>query len=256
MAIDRGGGSGFDPAMPSMIEMTGQEVEIPAGAPGQAPERTTPGYAVLPPGAKRGAVVLHELYGRQPEIDRVVERFGRQGYAAVAPDLFATGSRLSCIRQAIQATRSGRGPQIDQIQAARRWLCGTTGIAEKKVGLIGFCLGGGFALAAGRGWGAVSTNYGEVPSQEVMRGIGPVIGCYGGKDVIFRDTGEKLAARLRPLGSEVEVHRFDSVGHSFLTDGHHPLAETLSWPLFHIRYDPEVAEEAWSKIFAYFDRHL
>ena len=83
----------------------------------------TPLYAVLPPGARRGVVVLHEILGRQPEIDRVVQRFARAGYAAIAPDLFAHGSLFSCIRRAVQALHEGKGSQIEQIHAARRFLC-------------------------------------------------------------------------------------------------------------------------------------
>ena len=232
--------------------MVGSDVVIPEA--GRVPP--TPGYAVLPDGAARGMVVLHEVYGRQPEIDRVVERFGAAGYAAVAPDLFAGQLRPVCLAQAMRAITRGQGRHIDQIRRARTWLCEKTGISVEKVGLIGFCLGGGFALAAGPGFAAVSTNYGDVPSAEVMRGIGPTIGCYGANDILFRKAGDKLKARLEPLGVECETHVFDGVGHSFLTDGHHPIGSALSRPFMHIKYDPAVAEEGWSTIFAFFDKHL
>jgi carboxymethylenebutenolidase len=53
-----------------------------------------------------------------------------------------------------------------------------------------------------------------------------------------------------------EIHVYPTVGHSFLTDGDHPVAIALTRPLMHIRYDPEVAEDAWGKILGFFDRHL
>ncbi len=79
----------------------------------------------------------------------------------------------------------------------RRWLCAESGIAEPRVGLIGFCFGGGFALAAGAGFGAVSTNYGAVPPTEAMRGIGPVIACYGGRDRAFEAPARSCARGSR-----------------------------------------------------------
>jgi dienelactone hydrolase len=41
-----------------------------------------------------------------------------------------------------------------------------------------------------------------------------------------------------------------------LTDGRHPIGVALTWPLFHIRYDPTVAEDAWAQILGFFDRTL
>ena len=216
----------------------------------------TPLYAVVPAGARRGMIVIHEIFGRQPEIDRVVQRFAAAGYAAAAPDLFGSGARLACIRSALRSMGSGKGPAIDAVRAARLWLCEQAGFAPERVGLIGFCFGGGFALAAGPGFAAVSTNYGEVPPTEVMRGIGPVIGCYAGRDRLF-DNGGKLAARLAPLGVTPEVHHFESVGHSFLTDGRHPIAFALSRFVFHAEArDPAVREAAWAQILEFFERKI
>jgi carboxymethylenebutenolidase len=233
-----------------MNDLRGRDVHIPEPNGGGA-------FAAIPSGATRGAVVIHEIFGRAPEIDRVVERFARQGYAAVGPDLFHGRSALRCIRAAMRAIHSGQGPAIDQILRARAWLCDETGIREEHVGLIGFCIGGGFALAAGRGWGAVSTNYGDVPSTEVLRGVGPVIGCYGGRDRMFRGAGERLRKRIADAGARPpEVHTYPDAGHSFLTDGHHPIAAALSYPLMHMKYDPVAADDAWDKIFAFFGQHL
>jgi carboxymethylenebutenolidase len=225
------------------------EVVIPEGAGAPA----TPAFAILPEGAKRGMVVIHEIFGRQPEIDRVVERFAGAGYAAVAPDLFHRG-RFACLFDVMGALRrGGGGAAVQQGRNARAWLCNETGIADKNVGLIGFCFGGGYALVAGPGWGAVSTNYGQVPAAEVMRGIGPVIGCYGSRDKEFPD-GRKLRERLAKVGVTPEVHVFDA-GHSFLTDGDHPIARRLLRRMSMGDY-PEAREAGWEKILAFFDRHL
>ena len=106
---------------------------------------------------------------------------------------------------------------------------------------------------AGSGWGAVSTNYGMIPEARVMRGIGPVIGCYGKRDKQFPD-GRVLTERLSEVGVTPEVHVFDA-GHAFLTDGDHPMSKLLFRNLGLGDY-PDARETGWEKILAFFDRHF
>ena len=232
--------------------MPGVDVRIP-----RSDGPPTPGYASLPAAAERGVVVIHELFGRQPEIDRVVDRFAAAGYAAVGPDLFANRFKPACIRRALATIESGEGPFAERLDEAKRWLSSEAKLDERRIGVIGFCIGGGLALAVGRRFAAVSSNYGDLPPEEVLRGSPPIIACYGGRDRIFRGNGERLRERMRVLGqAEPEVHSYATVGHSFLTDGHHPIAAALTWPFFQVRYDAAVAEDAWAKILGFFDRTL
>src|SRR5690606_643579 len=151
----------------------------------------------------------------------------------------------ACIRRALSTISSGEGELAEQLDEARRWLAREAKLDEQRIGVIGFCIGGGLALAVGRRFSAVSSNYGDLPPDEVLRGSPPIIACYGGRDRVFRHNGDRLRERMRVLGeAEPEVHGYPSVGHSFLTDGHHPVAVALTWPMFHIRYDPAVAEDA------------
>jgi carboxymethylenebutenolidase len=231
--------------------MRGSDIEIPR--PGGA---KLPGYAALPADARRGVVVIHELFGRQVEIERVVERFANAGYAAVMPDLFHAGSKIGCIRRSLATIASGKGQMADSIWAAQRWLCERAKLPEARVGVIGFCIGGGLALAVGREFGVVSSNYGDLPPVDVLRGSPPIIACYGGKDRLFRRNAVRLRERMNVVGGELEVHTFPTVGHSFLTDGDHPIAAALTRPLMDVRYDPAVAEDAWQKILTFFERTL
>jgi carboxymethylenebutenolidase len=230
--------------MGSLIEVT-----IPAsdGAP------ATPAVAVLPEAPARGVVVIHEVFGRQPEIDRAVERFAAAGYAAVAPDLFARG-RFACLRDVFRAMRTGDGVAVQQGRNARAWLCEQARVEPGRVGLIGFCFGGGYALGAGAGWGAVSANYAQVPAERAMHGIGPVIGCYGGRDKTMHREPDKLRTRLAAVGqAEAEVHVLDA-GHSFLTDGQPHLIQRIM-PMGFGNY-PAARDEGWGRILAFFGRHL
>jgi carboxymethylenebutenolidase len=229
--------------------MTGVEVTLPG-----KPE--TPAYLVTPAGARRGVVVIHEIYGRQPEIDRVVERFGDAGWAAIAPDLFAWAPQAICIMRTMAALARGEGQAFDQVRRAKAWLEGA-GLPAQKIGVIGFCLGGGFALAIGREFATVSTNYGVIPPKERLRGLPPTIGCYGGKDRIFAPRAAELKEKLDALRVPCETHLFEDVGHSFLTDGNHPIGNILGGPLMGVvPYNPTVAEEGWRRIMAFFDKHL
>jgi carboxymethylenebutenolidase len=234
------------------VVMQGSDVQLPPVG-GVA---SKPAYAAVPAGVTRGMVVLHEAFGRQPESDRVVERLARSGYAAVAPTLFGSLTERGCVRSVTLALREGRGPFAEQIRAARTWLCSEAALPEAKVGLIGFCMGGAFALAVGRGWGAVSTNYGVLPPDALLEGLGPTIGCYGGKDRVLGRTGPKLEKRLQALGVPVETHTFPTVGHSFLTDADSHLLTRALRPIMGFGYDPEVADDAWTKILAFLDKAL
>jgi carboxymethylenebutenolidase len=231
--------------MESLIEIT-----IPAGEGAPA----TPAVALLPQGAKRGVVVIHEIFGRQPEIDRAVERIAAAGYAVVAPDLFAARGKVACLMDVFKAMRTGDGPAVQQGRNARAWLCEKTAIEPRRVGLIGFCFGGGYALSAGAGWGAISANYGQVPRTDAMRGIGPVIACYGGRDKTMAKEPAKLRERLGEVGQDdFEVHVLDA-GHSFLTDGKPHLIQKIA-PMGFGEY-PQARAEAWERILGFFEKHL
>jgi carboxymethylenebutenolidase len=226
------------------------EITIPASD--GAPE--TPAVAALPDGARRGVVVIHEVFGRQPEIDRAVERVAAKGYAVVAPDLFRRGT-FACLRDVFRAMKTGDGVPVRQGRNARTWLCERTGIPQGQVGLLGFCFGGGYALTAGSGWGAVSVNYGRVPAEKALQGIGPVVACYPSRDRTHRGEAEKLRKRLTAVGQQdFEIHVFDA-GHSFLTDAEKPRFIQRVSPMGFGNY-PQAREEAWSRIFSFFDRHL
>jgi carboxymethylenebutenolidase len=208
-----------------------------------------------------GVIVLHEVFGPQPEILDVADRFAERGYGALAPDLFSAGVRLACLTRAmLESTRGRPGTITAAIEASRAWLAARPEIDAECLAIIGFCMGGSFALtyAAGSppGLRAAAVNYGQVPADaELVRDVCPVIASYGGRDRIVGPHGERLRKHLSRLGVEHDVKTYPAAGHSFMTAGHHPIGRLVFLPM-RLGYEPRAAEDAWARVFAFFDRHI
>src|SRR4029453_11507010 len=116
------------------------------------------------------------------------------GYVAVAVDLYSAGGAFRCVKGVFQALLSGKGKAFDDIEAARVYTAGRDDCTG-KVGVVGFCQGGGFALlTAQRGFDASAPNYGMLPKDldGVLEGACPMVVSYGKKDrLIPADSADK-----------------------------------------------------------------
>ncbi|MGH2969899.1 MAG: dienelactone hydrolase family protein, partial [Solirubrobacteraceae bacterium] len=128
-------------------------ITIPGGASG--PELKA--HLAVPPvgdGPWAGVVVLHEAFGLNDDIRQQADRLAAAGYLAVALDLYSAGGAWRCVVATFRSVMAGEGKAFDDIDVARRWL-GARPDCSGRVGVIGFCLGGDFALAtAARGFDA------------------------------------------------------------------------------------------------------
>ena len=228
------------------------------------PATTLPGdvkaHLAVPPvgdGPWPGVVVLHESFGLNDDIRQQADRLGAAGYLALAPDLFSDGGRLRCLRATFRAAMSGRGKAFDDIETARTWLAGHERCTG-RVGVIGFCLGGGFALlTAARGFDASAPNYAHLPKDldSALDGACPVVASYGGKDKTLRGTAATLEAGLEHAGVEHDVHEYPDAGHSFLN--RHDLGPGGALlRVAGIGYHDPSAEHAWGRILRFFEVHL
>ncbi len=228
------------------------------------PATTLPGdvhaHLAVPPvgaGPWPGVVVLHESFGLSDDIRQQADRLAAAGYLALAPDLYSAGGAARCLRATFRAAMSGRGKAFDDIEAARGWLTAREDCTG-KVGVIGFCLGGGFALlTASRGFDAAAPNYAHLPKDldGALEGACPVVASYGAKDKTLRGTAATLDAGLARAGVERDVREYPDAGHSFLN--RHDLGPAGAiLRVAGIGYHEPSAEDAWGRILRFFEAHL
>jgi carboxymethylenebutenolidase len=204
-------------------------------------------------------VAIHEAYGLNPVVHRQADRLAAAGYLTLAPDLYSDGGAARCVLSTFRAMLTGRGKAIADIAAARAHLTERDDCTG-RVGIIGFCMGGGFALVtANRGFDAASSNYGPLPLhlEQALAGACPIVGSYGGKDRVLMGATKKLTRTLQKLGVEHDVKEYPDAGHSFLNDtevGPRPILPLLR--VTGIRPEPEAAADAWQRIEGFFSRHL
>jgi carboxymethylenebutenolidase len=222
-----------------------------------APDGRLVGYLATPTAAGPwpGVVVLHEIFGLTDDIRRQADRFAEAGYLALAPDLYSWGLTPRCLVATLRTLSSGAGRARDDIDAARKHLADRAECTG-KAGVIGFCLGGGLALlVAPDGFDAAAPNYGFLPKEPIRRleGACPVVASYGAKDRPLKGAADRLASTLEQLGVEHDVKEYPTARHGFLFK--HSGATSLSEPLL-VAYDAASADDAWRRIFTFFDARL
>ena len=206
-----------------------------------------------------GVVVIQDVLGLNDDLREQADRLAAYGYLALAPSLYSAGGGLRCVAATIQAARSGSGRAYEDIDAARQYLAGREDCTG-RVGVIGFCMGGGFALLAAPryGFAAASVNYGEVPddAEDRLAGCCPVIGSYGGRDRRLADHPARLERALTALGVEHDVKVYPEAGHGFLNRWNTGPGLTPLLRISGVGHHHASAEDAWRRIGEFFDTHL
>jgi carboxymethylenebutenolidase len=244
-----------------------------------APRGQMPAYLATPDadGPWPGVVVIHDALGMSSDLRHQADWLAAEGYLAVAPNLYYWGRRITCmiafIREiatmnevSVEDTTSPRvrSQPVSDLDAARAWLIERSDCTG-RVGVIGFCQGGGYALmvAPGHGFSAASVNYGGLTndSERALPDSCPIVGSYGADDRWpgVRDSFHRLRRALEAAGVEHDLRLYPGAGHGFLND--HDPADLPLWVkavarLTAARYDEASARDARRRIVAFFDVHL
>jgi carboxymethylenebutenolidase len=229
-----------------------------------SPTGSPPGYLATPPRQEGrppesypGVVVVHDIFGMTADLRRQADRLAVGGYLALAPDLWHGKNWVRCIQGAFRQVMAGSGPTFDEIDAAASWLKGLD-TCTGKVGVIGFCMGGGFALmcAPRPAFSAASVNYGPVPKDatRMLDGACPIVASYGGKDRMTRTNLPRLEKALTERNVPHDIKVYPNATHAFMNEhegGYGTLTKVLG-----MRFDPDAAADSWRRIFAFFGEHL
>ncbi len=232
----------FDPAV------RGRDVTFAAGS------AQAGGYLVVPAAAsttKRAAVLIcHENAGLTPHIRDVARRFAKEGYAALAVDLLTReGGTDKQERDKVSGllTGSGTDRHVADFAAARSYLGTVEGVDGARVGMIGFCFGGGVTWAAATKIAelkAVVPFYGPAPDAAAVANIkAAAFGVYAEKDARISGTKDALDAALTAAKVTHQMKLYPGVGHAFHNDTG-------------VAYDEAQATQAWKDSLAWFAKNV
>lgn len=209
------------------------------------------GYLVRPAkatGRVPGVVVVHENRGLNPYIEDVARRVAKAGFVALAPDgLTSVGGYPGNDAKGMELQKQVDPEKLmnDFFAAIEYLLHGE--VITGKVGITGFCYGGGVANAAAVAYpelAAAVPFYGRQPrAEDVPRIQAPLLLHYAGLDKNITDGWPAYEAALKANGKVYEAYIYPNVNHGFHND---------STP----RYDKAAAELAWGRTVAWFKRYL
>jgi carboxymethylenebutenolidase len=238
--------------------LTAGEVRIPAK------DGEIPGYRAMPAKGENFPVVLvvQEIFGVHEHIRDVCRRFAKQGYLAVAPELYARQGDVSKISdwKQIMSDVVAKVPDeqvIADLDATVAWAGQSSKGDTKRVAVTGFCWGGRIVwlyaahsadLKAGVAWygrlnGERTPLQPKYPVDVAADLKAPVLGLYGGKDqgIPLSDV-EQMRTALKKAREPSKIVVFPEAPHGFLAD-------------YRPSYSPKEAADGWAQCLAWFRQH-
>jgi carboxymethylenebutenolidase len=204
---------------------------------------TTNGYLALPAAGKGpGVIVIQEWWGLNDQVKGVADMFAREGFVALAPDFYhGKGAKIGepDAAQKLMMEFFKADTAAKDAKGAAEYLTSHSAVTSKKVGTIGFCMGGFLAIlvasVAPEKVAAVVDCYGvgqRQPDLRPMRGV-PILGIFGGKDHADYAGLEKAA---NEAGVPFTKYIYPEADHAFLNEQRKDA------------YRADDAKDAWSKI--------
>jgi carboxymethylenebutenolidase len=204
------------------------------------------GYLVTPDGSgpHPGVVVIHEIYGLNDQIKEICQRFAAAGYAALAVDLFTDRNRAVCMTRYMAGMLLGSVNRygVSDLKSALTYLAKNRAIDAKRLGAIGFCMGGSFAVA----WActdsrlkAIAPFYAVNPRPlDVVSRLCPVVGSYPENDFTAK-AGRTLDVELDKHDIAHDIKVYPGTEHSFFN------TESKA-------YNKDAAKDSWVRVMKFF----
>lgn len=196
-----------------------------------------------------GIIVIHEAFGINDNIKDISRKFASEGYAALAVDLFSGENQFICIAKTMQMLVM-QGASTEGIQYLRSgidYLSAQPFVNSDKIGAIGFCMGGNFAISLSyhdRRVKTIAPFYGVLPrGVKNFSQICPTVASYPDMD-ITTNSAKKLKVELDKSGVENDVKIYPKTLHSFMNDR------------IPLTYNQESAKDAWDRTLSFFCKHL
>jgi len=200
-----------------------------------------------------GIVLIHENRGLDDHIRDVARRFAKEGYVALTPDL------LSRQGGTMKANPKGTGiPNIRELAPAQavaedteagvRYLRILPDVRRDRIGVVGFCWGGGMAFVTAtqlRDLKATVVYYGRGPEPlDLVKNIqAPVLAHYGEKDAGINKTIPETEAAMKKYNKTYDYKIYSGAQHAFNNDTDQ-------------RYHPQAAKEAWGSTMDFLKKNL
>ena len=223
--------------------MAGSMVKFPSNG------GTTDAYLATPASGKGpGVVVIQEWWGLVGHIKSVCDRFAAEGFTALAPDMYhgKTADEPDGAGKLFMALNIGQAEK--DLRGAAAYLAQHS--STKKLGVIGFCMGGQLALFAATlnpSIGATVDFYGIHPNvkPDYSKLSGPVLGLFAEKDTFVTPaTAKDVDAAIKKAGKPSEIHIYPNVDHAFFNDENKGA------------YNKAAADDAWRRTLAFFRTNL
>jgi carboxymethylenebutenolidase len=210
------------------------------------------GFVAKPPGAGQhpALIVVQEWWGVDDWMKGNTARFAQQGYVALAVDLYR-GKATSSPDEAHELMRGmPEDRAMADMQSAFDWLATQPDVDSSRIGIVGWCMGGGYALAfatAQPKLRAAAMNYGRlVTAPEKIQAIhASLLGNFAGQDrgIAVADV-RTFEQQLKDGHKDVDIKVYDPDGHGFMNPNNKK------------GYDEAAATDAWSRIDAFFKKTL
>src|SRR5438874_8995643 len=223
--------------------MPGKMIDFPSNS------TKTSAYLATPPSGKGpGVLVIQEWWGLVRHIKNVCDRLAAEGLTALAPDMYhgQTANEPDAAGKLFMALNIAQAEK--DLRGAAQHLAGQS--STKKLGAVGFCMGGQLALYAATlnpTIGACVNFYGIHPhvKPDYSKLSGPVLGLFAEKDgFVTPQVAKETDAAIKKGGKQSEIHIYPGANHAFFND-ERPEA-----------YNKAAADDAGRRTLAFFRRHL